>query len=307
MRKLFSRKGIIMKSNATGRTTYVIAVGNQKGGVGKTTNCVNLATALAELGKKSLIWDLDSNCGSTRHFGIPEEAKFFGTFEVLAGRERALDVIITGEEDDVNLPGNVHLIPARRNLEGIDAVLRETDKFFVPRDILIEPMKELRGIYDYIFLDTAPHATTPTIASYIVADYFILAAVPEHFAIDGLKAALDDIRTAQRRGNSNLELLGVVLSCVNKRYRTAQLLTGYVQRTFTPEGERSLKFDTEISRAVAIPQSQQQGKSIFQMEPGHKVTEEYRQLAREVEARIALFVERKNNQTASRAGEAVNG
>jgi chromosome partitioning protein len=298
-----------MKRDSSGRRTHVIAVGNQKGGVGKTTSCVNLATALAELGRKSLIWDLDSNCGSTRHFGIPEEAKFFGTFEVLTGREKALDVIITGEEDDVDLPQNVHLIPARRNLEGIDAVLREADKFFVPRDILIEPMKDLRGLYDYIFLDTAPHATTPTIASYMAADFFILAAIPEHFAIDGLKAALDDIRTAQRRGNSELELLGVVLSCVNKRYRTAQLLTGYVARTFTPEGERSLKFDTEISRAVAIPQAQQQGKSIFQMEPGHKVAEEYRQLAREIETRIARFIDRRSNhETGGAAGEeAVNG
>lgn len=291
-----------MKGNERERPTRVIAVGNQMGGVGKTTNCVNLATALAELGRKSLVWDLDSNCGSTRHFGIPEEAKFFGTFEVLTGRERALDVVITGEEDDVGLPANVHLIPARRNLEGIDAVLREADKFFVPRDILHEPMKELRGLYDYNFLDTAPHATTPTIASYMAADFFILAAVPEHFAIDGLRAALDDIRTAQRRGNANLELLGVVLSCVNKRYRTAQLLTGYVQRTFTPEGERSLKFDTEVSRAVAIPQAQQQGKSIFQMEPSHKLAEKYR----EVEARIAEFAARKAARPAP-AGEAVNG
>ncbi len=294
-----------MKGNESERSTRVIAVGNQKGGVGKTTNCVHLATALAELGRRSLVWDLDSNCGSTRHFGVPEEAKFFGTFEVLTGRERALDVVITGEEDDVDLPANVHLIPARRNLEGIDSVLREADKFFVPRDILLEPMKELRGLYDYIFLDTAPHATTPTIASYMAADFFILAAVPEHFAIDGLKAALDDIRTAQRRGNEDLELLGVVLSCVNKRYRTAQLLTGYVERTFTPEGERSLKFDTEISRAVAVPHAQQQGKSIFQVEPSHKVAEEYRQLAREVEARIAEFGARKARRPA--AGEAVNG
>ena len=292
------------------RDTHVIAIGNQKGGVAKTTTCVNLATALAELGRRSLVWDLDSNCGSTRHFGIPEEAKFFGTFEVLTGREQALDVVITGEaEDEVALPKDVHLIPARRNLEGIDAVLREADKFFVPRDILLEPLRTLRGLYDYIFLDTAPHATTPTIASYMAADYFILAALPEHFAIDGLKAALDDIRTAKRRGNGRLELLGVVLSCVNKRYRTARLLAGYVQKTFTPEGGKSLKFDTEISRAVAIPQCQQDGQSIFQMEPAHKVAEEYRRLAREVESRIKEFGARGDAPAAADigTGEVANG
>jgi cellulose biosynthesis protein BcsQ len=128
-------------------------------------------------------------------------------------------------------------------------------------------------------------------------------------AADNLRANSKLIRTAKRRGNSRLELLGVVLSCVNKRYRTAQLLTGYVEKTFTPEGGRSLKFNTEISRAVAIPQSQQLGKSIFQMEPGHKVAEEYRQLAREVESRIADF--RASGQslvtTTASAEEVVNG
>src|SRR6516162_648322 len=110
--KIYLQEGTTMTAANNQRDTHVIAIGNQKGGVGKTTNCVNLATALAELGKRSLIWDLDSNCGSTRHFGIPEEAKFFGTFEVLTGRERVLDVIITGQaEDDVDLPPNIHLIP----------------------------------------------------------------------------------------------------------------------------------------------------------------------------------------------------
>ncbi len=120
----------------------------------------------------------------------------------------------------------------------------------------------------------------------MAADFFILAAIPEHFAIDGLKAALNDITNAQKRGNRDLKLLGVVLSCVNKRYRTAQLLTGYVQKTFTPEGGQSLKFHTEISRAVVIPQAQQLGKTVFDVDPSHKVAEEYRQLAREVEQRV---------------------
>jgi hypothetical protein len=149
-----------------------------------------------------------------------------------------------------------------------------------------------RFLGDRAHLDTAPHATTPTIASYMAADFFILAAVPEHFAIYSLKAALDDIRTAKRRGNSRLELLGVVLSCVNKRYRTAQLLAPRTSRKRLRRkvgGLSSLKFDTEISRDEAIPQCQQKGQSIFQMEPAHKVAEEYRQLAREVESRISEF------------------
>src|SRR5215469_10274100 len=96
--------------------TSIIAVGNQKGGVGKTTTAVHIAAALGESGRRCLIIDLDMNQGATRHLGIPSES-FLGAFEFLTGEEHVADVIITGDEADVQLPKNVHLIPARRNLE----------------------------------------------------------------------------------------------------------------------------------------------------------------------------------------------
>lgn len=285
---------------------HVIAIGNQKGGVAKTTNCVHIAAALGELGRKCLIVDLDGNAGSTRHFGIPEEANFLGTFEVLTGVETAEDVIITGEDadDSVTLPKGVHLLPARRNLERIETALREKDKFIAPRDVFGSLIESVASKYDYVFLDTAPNAGILTIATYLTAEWFILAAIPEHLAIDGLKAALDDIRNAQKRGNAEVALLGVVLSCVNKRYRTAQLLSKVVQDTFMPaEGEHSLKFDTEISRSVVIPQASGRGVTIFEYEPDHAVAEQYRSLAREVEQRLA---ERNAAQeTAEEPSEAV--
>src|SRR5262244_852847 len=98
--------------------TSIIAVGNQKGGVGKTTTTVHIAAALGEIGKRCLIIDLDMNQGATRHLGIPSES-FLGAFEFLTGEEEIADVIITGDDADVQLPNNVHLIPARRNLEKI--------------------------------------------------------------------------------------------------------------------------------------------------------------------------------------------
>ena len=107
--------------------TTVIAVGNQKGGVAKTTNTVHLAAALGELGRECLIIDLDMNQGATRHLGIPSEA-FLGAYEMLIGEERAEDVIITNEDEGVELPTNVHLISARRNLEKVEQALLQTEQ-----------------------------------------------------------------------------------------------------------------------------------------------------------------------------------
>lgn len=269
------------------RRTQIIAIGNQKGGVGKTTNTVHIAAALAERGRKCLIFDLDMNHGSTRHFGIPADS-FLGAFEVLTGEEQPLDVIITGdEEDDVFLPENIHLIPARRKLEKIDQALASKNKFMVTQDVLLDPLSTLKGRYDYIFLDTAPNATTPTIAAYKAADWFILSAIPDPFAIAGLNDALADIQAAQAHGNKSLRLLGVVLSVVDKRTNLANSLSDYVEKIFTPDGGRSAKFDTVISRSTVVPQTQEQGKTLFQTHKNHKVTEQYRELAVEVEARMA--------------------
>jgi chromosome partitioning protein len=276
-----------MEGTSGTRKTSVIAIGNQKGGVGKTTNTVQIATALCELGRKCLIWDLDMNHGATLHFGIPSES-FLGTYEVLMGDENPEDMILTNEDEGIELPANLHLIPARRNLENIDEALAARDKFLNKPDVLIEPIRRLRGIYDYIFLDTAPNATTPTIAAYKSADWFILSALPETFAIAGLNDALADIDKARRRGNRELRLLGVVVSCTDKRTTLSTQLSNYVERIFRPDGQKSAKFATTISRAVVIPKAQKVGKTIFQTNSTHKVTDEYRSLAREIEERLAV-------------------
>lgn len=270
--------------------THVIAVGNQKGGVGKTTNTVNLAAALAELGRKCLIWDLDMNHGATRHFGVSPDA-FLGSFEVLTGAEAPAGVILTAEdmkeEEGVELPPNIHLIPANRKLEKIDQALATVSKFIVAQDVLIEPLRSVMGKYDYIFLDTAPNATTPTVAAYKAAEWFILSAMPDPFAIAGLNDALTDIQAAQKHGNSNLKLLGVVISGVDNRTRLATTIVEYVDKAFSPDGKKSAKFDAMISRSTVVPESQKVGRTLMQSAPAHKVTDQYRALAREVEARIA--------------------
>ena len=182
----------------------VIAIGNQKGGVAKTTNAVQLAAALAETGHRCLVWDLDMNCGTSQHFGIPDSMAILGTFEVMMGEEQPRDVIVrAGELPEIDLPERLDLLPARRKLEGIDQALTgKWAKFVDLSTLLKKPLDSLRSDYDYIFLDTAPNLTTPTIAAYKAADFFLLSAMPETFAIQGLSAALQDIKSVRERGGN---------------------------------------------------------------------------------------------------------
>lgn len=269
------------------RRTRVVAVGNQKGGVGKTTNTVHIARALAERGRKVLIIDLDMNHGATRHFGVEPEA-FLGSFEMLVSQEKAENLVLTHDdkEEGVSLPENLDLIPAARKLEGIDQAVMSKSKFLTPQDVLRGPLESLKGKYDYVFLDTAPNATLPTLAAYMNADYFILSAMPDPFAIAGLNDALRDIMDARSRGNTRLTLLGVVISAVDKRTSLANSLTDFVEQSFSVGGE-SVKFKTSIGRSTVIPQTQKVGKTLFETHSTHKVTDQYRALAQEMEERLA--------------------
>jgi chromosome partitioning protein len=275
---------------------YVCAIGNQKGGRLQNDQLSpsrhrHLATALAELQRRVLIIDLDANAGATRHFGIPPES-YLGTFEVLVGLEQPEDVVIRHDDDEVDLPAHVALMPANRKLEKVEQALLSQNKFVVLQDVLIKPLERLKPLFDYIFLDTAPNAMAPTIAAYKAADYFILSAIPDQFAIAGLSDALTDIEAARLHGNPQLTLLGVILSMMDRRTNLAKTLRDYVQEKFALDGHESLKFATTIDRSTEVPKAQREGKTLFQTNSVHKVTDQYRQLAREVELRLHKFAGR---------------
>ncbi len=266
------------------KTSKIIAVGNQKGGVGKTTNTLHLAAALGELGKKSLIIDLDANCGSTRGLGLGTD--WLGAFEVLLGDQDPTDAIVTTDPGEgTELPKNVDLIPARRNLEDFEAEFRKRNKFADPTLTLQEPLARLGGTYDFIFLDTAPNASAPTIAAYRTAEWFILSTEASKLSVDGLNDALTDILAVREAGNANLRLLGVIMCKVDSRTRIATTYVEKIRSEFAAAGELGA-FETLITRATALERAQGQGKTLFQTEPDHKVAEQFRSLAREFLARL---------------------
>jgi len=218
------------------RETQVIAVGNQKGGVGKTSNTLHLAAALGEMGKQCLIIDLDGNCGATRGLGVGTEWQ--GTFEILLGEQAIEDLIVsTDAVEGTDLPKNVELVPARRNLEEFEQTYRSRNKFGDPTNTLEEPLKSLEGRYDFIFLDTAPNASAPTIAAYRTADWFILSTEAARLSIDGLTDALTDIKAVREAGNASLRLLGVIMCKVDKRTRIASTYIEQIKRDFAAAGE----------------------------------------------------------------------
>jgi chromosome partitioning protein len=277
--------------NNTGRReTHVIAIGNQKGGVGKTTMTAHLAAAFGERGLSVLAIDLDMNYGLTQHFGIDPEA-FLGTYEVLTGEENPEDVIITNDDEGVQLPLGVHLIASRRKLENIGRALAAKGKFVIPQNALLGPMTRIRALdrYDVVLLDTAPNATPPTLAAYQCSDWFLLTASPDPFAARGLNDALQDIRDAQENGNPDLRLLGVALSAVDRRTRIASSLSKYVEQAFTVHGGSTLKFQTEISRSTAVPSAQKLGVTVLQAWPSHIISRHYRAFAAEVCDRVRSF------------------
>jgi len=285
-----------------GLPTHVVAFGNQKGGVTKTSTVVNLAAALSERGKKVLVFDLDVNCGSTRLFGVPQGVNVYGTYEVMLGDELPEDVVIRpGDMDTVNLPKNVHLIAAHTKLEGIESALaNKQGPFTSSHDSLSSPIASLQGQYDYIFLDTSPSMTPPTKAAYMVAEYFILTAVPERLAIEGLVNAIQYIKHARRSGNSNLRLMGVVMNQVPGRAtRLSTALIEEVDKHFSAGDEYMRRYENSISASTVVPTVQQGGKTLFEEAPDHKVTQQYRSLAEEFEQRFAKLTSQANAPTAS--------
>jgi cellulose biosynthesis protein BcsQ len=124
----------------------------------------------------------------------------------------------------------------------------------------------------------------------MAADYFILSTTPQRFSIAGLEDAARDIQAAIRLGNAKLRVLGVVVSDVDTRTRLARLHIDLIEDLFRRgPGQRSAMFETIISRSTVIGEAQRQGKTIFQTDPTHKVTEQYRKLASELEQRLAAF------------------
>jgi chromosome partitioning protein len=257
------------------RPGVCIAVGNQKGGVGKSTNTVHLAAALGEKGYLSLIIDLDPSAGATKHLGIPPHS-FAGTLELVTTEETPETLAITDE-----LPTGVHLIPARPELSELDHLL---SKFADRTRILERSLTQARPIYDFIFLDTPPNpGATTTVAAYSAAEWFLLSAFPHPLSVGGLNEALKDIADVRARRNPGLEVLGVIITAVDARSNLWREVDELVNRELPGRG-----FKTIISASMDVARCPGKGRTLLQIKGSdkHPVANQYRSLAEEIEERV---------------------
>ena len=254
----------------------VIAVGNQKGGVGKTTTAVNLAAALGLHGHRVLLIDLDPAAGATRHLGIDGTA-YEGALELLCGDSDLAPLAI---EDQ--MPQGVAIVPARHDLSSLAQRLPR----FVDHAALLEPAVEQAAGYDFVLLDTSPHPSdVATLAAYGTAEWFMLTALPHYLSIAGITEACRDIADVRRLRNPGLQVLGVLLCAVDERATRARAEIAALVRAALP----GRMFTTRIPQATAVQECVTEGVPILShpRHRAHPAAAAYLRLATEVEHRVA--------------------
>ena len=276
----------------------MICVGNQKGGVGKTTTCVQLAAAFAERGSLCLIIDLDMTAGATKLLRAPTQG-WNDSFDLVTGTESAFDVVIDNEDPEIKLPKNLHLVPGSARLRDLDHYLF-THEWIVHQDMLLAPLAQLRERYDYIFLDTPPQSTKTTVPALKAADFVILSAMPDRLAIEALHDALRQIQTAKAGPHPDLALLGVLIHAIpSPKTRLARGLLQALSGLPDIAPGTPVKFATDIVRTVVLQEAMQAGKTIFDYAPDHSAAKQYAALADEVQQRIAMHASRARTESAA--------
>ena len=255
--------------------TQIIAIANQKGGVGKTTTCANLGIGLAREGKKVLILDADPQGSLSISLGHPQPDKL--PFTLSEAMERILtDNPILPGEGILHHPEGIDLMPANIQLSGmevslVNAMSRET--------ILKQYLGTLKGQYSHILIDCQPSLGMLTVNALAAADRVIIPVQSEYLPVKGLEQLLTTIGKVRRQLNPGLRIDGILMTMVDNRTNFSKEVSALLRQTY---GSSIRIFQTEIPHSVRAKETSAEGKSIFVHDPGGKVAAAYESLTKEV-------------------------